>query len=50
MNREVLLFAEEIAVESVSLLRSKQAQIFTGHCPNTQRKILIKQFSAKDDY
>ncbi len=42
MNKEVLLFAEEIVCDDRPLFTSAQGQVFFGTCPQTGQKIVIK--------
>ena len=45
MNREVLLFAEDIIVDNKPLVSSGQGQVFFGTCPRKKERIVIKQIN-----
>ena len=42
MNKEVLLFAEDIIVDNKPLVSSGQGQVFFGYCPRKKERIVIK--------
>lgn len=42
MNKEVLLFAEDIVCDNRPLINSAQGQVFFGTCTQTKKRIVIK--------
>jgi hypothetical protein len=49
MNREVLLFAEDIIVDNKPLVSSGQGQVFFGTCPRKKERIVIKQINIQNN-
>lgn len=49
MNKSVLLHCESIVVDSAELMRSSQSQVFFGICPDSNERLVVKQFDLNTD-
>jgi len=49
MNREVLLFAEDIIVDNKPLVSSGQGQVFFSTYPRKKERIVIKQINIQNN-